>query len=160
MDFVLDQPPSRLIATASLSLARNLSIHAAASRSALLHSSSPSSSSFSSSFSGFSLGIGDFNSSDGRSFRRGGGGGAAGRFVVIVGKAVLCSMKRSRSCKSLARTHEFRKRMQTSAVGRLIGRCSALSLTPTAAKRECARIGLLARYCAASSRLLWEMDWG
>ncbi|CAN1283779.1 50S ribosomal protein L34, chloroplastic [Linum perenne] len=110
------QPPSRLAVTASLSLTRNLSIHAAASRSGLLHSSSPASSSFSLSFSGLSLGIGDFNSGNGRSFRRGGGGG---RFVVRAGKAALCLTKRNRSCKSLARTHGFRKRMQTTA-GRAI----------------------------------------
>ncbi|CAN0853386.1 50S ribosomal protein L34, chloroplastic [Linum grandiflorum] len=102
------QPPSRLVATASLSLNRNLSIHAAASRSGLLHSS------FSSSFSGLSLGIGDFNSGSNVTNNRRGG-----KFVVRAGKAALCLTKRNRSCKSLARTHGFRRRMKTTA-GRAI----------------------------------------
>ncbi|XP_078435716.1 ribosomal protein L34 [Wolffia australiana] len=75
----------------------------------LLHTSflsSPSGSlSFPSSFSGLSLGL-DLGSGPGPKERRRG-------LVVRAGKAALCLTKRSRSRKSLARTHGFRRRMRT-----------------------------------------------
>ncbi|XP_062161550.1 large ribosomal subunit protein bL34c [Alnus glutinosa] len=85
------------------------------SASGLLHCSFiPSSSSFSSSlsfpssFSGLSLGL-DLNSSIGV-------GREKGRSLVVrAGKAALCQTKRSRSRKSLARTHGFRRRMRTTS---------------------------------------------
>ncbi|TKY71822.1 50S ribosomal protein L34 [Spatholobus suberectus] len=55
---------------------------------------------------GLSLGL-DLTSNVGA--RRGKGSG----LVVRAGKAALCQTKRSRSRKSLARTHGFRKRMST-----------------------------------------------
>ncbi|TQE01024.1 hypothetical protein C1H46_013301 [Malus baccata] len=80
----------------------------AAARSPLLHCSFTSSSSIASTsaFSGLSLGL-DLSSSVGVGRRRGSG------LVVRAGKAALCLTKRSRSRKSLARTHGFRRRMRT-----------------------------------------------
>ncbi|CAN6553173.1 unnamed protein product [Malus baccata var. baccata] len=80
----------------------------AAARSPLLHCSFISSSSIASgsAFSGLSLGL-DLSSSIGVGRRRGSG------LVVRAGKAALCLTKRSRSRKSLARTHGFRRRMRT-----------------------------------------------
>ncbi|KAB2637310.1 50S ribosomal protein L34 [Pyrus ussuriensis x Pyrus communis] len=80
----------------------------AAARSPLLHCSFISSSSIASTsaFSGLSLGL-DLSSSVGVGRRRGCG------LVVRAGKAALCLTKRSRSRKSLARTHGFRRRMRT-----------------------------------------------
>ncbi|CAL0309283.1 unnamed protein product [Lupinus luteus] len=74
----------------------------------LLHSSfiSSSSLSFPSSLSGLSLGL-DLASNVG------GRGGKRRGLVVRAGKAALCQTKRSRSRKSLARTHGFRRRMRT-----------------------------------------------
>ncbi|GAB2298605.1 hypothetical protein Dimus_032674 [Dionaea muscipula] len=74
----------------------------------------PSSSFFTSSFSGLSLthnigGVGGSNSNSNR----------CRRLVVRAGKAALCLTKRSRSRKSLARTHGFRRRMRTTS-GRAI----------------------------------------
>ncbi|RXH99106.1 hypothetical protein DVH24_011431 [Malus domestica] len=57
-------------------------------------------------FHGLSLGL-DLSSSVGVGRRRGSG------LVVRAGKAALCLTKRSRSRKSLARTHGFRRRMRT-----------------------------------------------
>ncbi|CAL1388347.1 unnamed protein product [Linum trigynum] len=107
--------------SASLSLTtgttsrRNFSMNASStSRSGLLHCSFLSSptSSFSSSFSGLSLGTVGL-SSGGESRKRSGG------LVVRAGKAALCLTKRNRSRKSLARTHGFRRRMRTTS-GRAI----------------------------------------
>ncbi|XP_050225324.1 50S ribosomal protein L34, chloroplastic [Mercurialis annua] len=84
-------------------------------RSGLLHCSflsSSSSLSLPSSFSGLSLGL-DLNSSTALRKARGYG------LVVRAGKAALCQTKRSRSRKSLARTHGFRRRMKTTS-GRAI----------------------------------------
>ncbi|OIV91694.1 hypothetical protein TanjilG_26547 [Lupinus angustifolius] len=80
----------------------------------LLHSSfiSSSSLSFPSSLSGLSLGL-DLASNVG------GRGGKRRGLVVRAGKAALCQTKRSRSRKSLARTHGFRRRMRTTG-GRAI----------------------------------------
>ncbi|KAB1222049.1 50S ribosomal protein L34, chloroplastic [Morella rubra] len=80
------------------------------SRSGLLHCSFVPSSSFSfpSSFSGLSLGL-DLNSSIGVGRQKG------RSLVVRAGKAALCQTKRSRSRKSLARTHGFRRRMRTTS---------------------------------------------
>nr|XP_017232039.1 PREDICTED: 50S ribosomal protein L34, chloroplastic [Daucus carota subsp. sativus] len=64
----------------------------------------------SSSFSGLSLGL-NFNTGIKTEKSRG--------LVVRAGKAALCQTKRSRSRKSLARTHGFRKRMSTTS-GRAI----------------------------------------
>ncbi|KAF5742333.1 hypothetical protein HS088_TW09G00377 [Tripterygium wilfordii] len=70
---------------------------------------SPSSSlSFPSSFSGSSLGW-DLNSNVGVRKEKGRG------LVVRAGKAALCLTKRSRSRKSLATTHGFRRRMRTTS---------------------------------------------
>ncbi|KAM6579300.1 hypothetical protein CsatA_003074 [Cannabis sativa] len=78
----------------------------------LLHCSLlPSSSSqlgFPSSLSGLSFGV-ELRSNIG--LRRGKHGG----LVVRAGKAALCLTKRSRSRKSLARTHGFRRRMRTTS---------------------------------------------
>ncbi|KAH0459086.1 hypothetical protein IEQ34_011900 [Dendrobium chrysotoxum] len=60
----------------------------------------------SSSFSGLSLGLGLVPSRVAKQNKRQG-------LVVRAGKAVLCMTKRSRSRKSLARTHGFRRRMRT-----------------------------------------------
>ncbi|XP_048447279.1 50S ribosomal protein L34, chloroplastic-like [Pyrus x bretschneideri] len=57
-------------------------------------------------FEGLSLGL-DLSSTVGVGRRRGSG------LVVRAGKAALCLTKRSRSRKSLARTHGFRRRMRT-----------------------------------------------
>ncbi|KAM1045682.1 hypothetical protein FF1_036605 [Malus domestica] len=86
----------------------SLSGGAAAARSPLLHCSfiSSSSTASTSAFSGLSLGL-DLSSSVGVGRRRGSG------LVVRAGKAALCLTKRSRSRKSLARTHGFRRRMRT-----------------------------------------------
>ncbi|KAJ7968691.1 50S ribosomal protein L34, chloroplastic [Quillaja saponaria] len=89
--------------------------HNPAARSGLLHCSflcSTSAVSFPSSFSGMSLGL-DLISNVG--VGRGKGRG----LVVRAGKAALCQTKRSRSRKSLARTHGFRRRMRTTS-GRAI----------------------------------------
>ncbi|KAK7302925.1 hypothetical protein RJT34_13822 [Clitoria ternatea] len=78
-------------------------------RSHLLHCSflsPPSPLSFPSSISGLSIGL-DLTSNVGGRREKGGG------LVVRAGKAALCQTKRSRSRKSLARTHGFRKRMST-----------------------------------------------
>ncbi|KAF9589911.1 hypothetical protein IFM89_029527 [Coptis chinensis] len=83
-------------------------------RSGLLHCSFfPSSTSLSSpsSFSGVSLGI-NFSVSNVKTRKRSG-------HVVCAGRAALCLTKRSRSRKSLARTHGFRRRMRTTG-GRAI----------------------------------------
>ncbi|KAM1592834.1 hypothetical protein EV2_037713 [Malus domestica] len=74
---------------------------AAAARSPLLHCSF-----ISSALSGLSLGL-DLSSSVGVGRKRGSG------LVVRAGKAALCLSKRSRSRKSLARTHGFRRCMRT-----------------------------------------------
>ncbi|XP_060973717.1 large ribosomal subunit protein bL34c [Cannabis sativa] len=80
----------------------------------LLHCSFLSSSStssqlgFPSSLSGLSFGV-ELRSNIG--LRRGKHGG----LVVRAGKAALCLTKRSRSRKSLARTHGFRRRMRTTS---------------------------------------------
>jgi large subunit ribosomal protein L34 len=59
-------------------------------------------------FPGLSLGL-DLNSSIGV-------GREKGRCLVVrAGKAALCQTKRSRSRKSLARTHGFRRRMRTTS---------------------------------------------
>ncbi|KAI3996868.1 hypothetical protein MKX01_021144 [Papaver californicum] len=85
------------------------------SHSGLLHcsfTSSPTSLFSSSSFSGISLGVNlDMNKGLIRDRSRG--------LVVRAGKAALCLTKRSRSRKSLARTHGFRLRMRTTG-GRAI----------------------------------------
>ncbi|KAG5235047.1 hypothetical protein OIU78_024759 [Salix suchowensis] len=110
-------------ASASLSLTsgsgtkRSFSMNVATNsttRSGVLHCSFLSSSSLSlpSSFSGLSLGL-DLNSNIG--VRKDIGRG----LVVRAGKAALCQTKRSRSRKSLARTHGFRRRMRTTS-GRAI----------------------------------------
>ncbi|CAM8979602.1 unnamed protein product [Rhodiola kirilowii] len=79
-------------------------------RSGLLHCSffpsAPSALSFPSSVSGLGLGL-NFSAGDGGNKRRG--------LVVRAGKAALCLTKRSRSRKSLARTHGFRVRMSTTS---------------------------------------------
>ncbi|KAJ4980388.1 hypothetical protein NE237_031225 [Protea cynaroides] len=75
----------------------------------LLHCSfvpSASSLSFPSSFTGLSLGV-DFNFNSGVRRKQG------RSLVVKAGKAALGLTKRSRSRKSLARTHGFRRRMRT-----------------------------------------------
>ncbi|XP_027334418.1 50S ribosomal protein L34, chloroplastic [Abrus precatorius] len=98
-----------LTVSTSSSLSFNVSRRGSNARSPLLHCSflsSPSSLSFPSSVSGLSLGL-DLTSNIG--VRRGKGCG----LVVRAGKAALCQTKRSRSRKSLARTHGFRKRMST-----------------------------------------------
>lgn len=108
--------------SASLSLSigsrpkSSVSLNLAATRSGLLHcslirsSSSSLSLSSTSSFSGLSLGL-NFNHGITTEKSRG--------LVVRAGKAALCQTKRSRSRKSLARTHGFRKRMSTTG-GRAI----------------------------------------
>nr|ACU15520.1 unknown [Glycine max] len=91
------------------SLSLNLTRTCSSARSPLLHCSflsSPSHLSSPSSVSGLSLGL-DLTSNVGT--KRGKGSG----LVVRAGKAALCLTKRSRSRKSLARTHGFRKRMST-----------------------------------------------
>ncbi|XP_077230126.1 ribosomal protein L34 [Tasmannia lanceolata] len=83
-------------------------------RSGLLHSSfvsPPTSLSFPSSFSGLSLRV-DFSYS--KMVRE-----KSRVLQVRAGKAALCLTKRSRSRKSLARTHGFRRRMRTTS-GRAI----------------------------------------
>ncbi|KAE9591672.1 hypothetical protein Lal_00038806 [Lupinus albus] len=95
---------SRPTLTTTSSLSFNSS--SSSSSSLLLHSSFTSSSSslsLPSSLSGLSLGL-DLGSNVGGK-RRG--------LVVRAGKAALCQTKRSRSRKSLARTHGFRRRMRT-----------------------------------------------
>ncbi|KAK7246372.1 hypothetical protein RIF29_41240 [Crotalaria pallida] len=92
------------------SLSLKSSSSSSSQRSPLLHSSFISSSlssfSFPSSLSGLSLGL-DLASNIGvRGEKRRG-------LVVSAGKAALCQTKRSRSRKSLARTHGFRRRMRT-----------------------------------------------
>ncbi|KAL1212804.1 Large ribosomal subunit protein bL34c [Cardamine amara subsp. amara] len=73
----------------------------------LLHCSFLSSPlSLSSPFSGLSIAF-DLSSQTSGQKRRG--------LVVRAGKAALCQTKRSRSRKSLARTHGFRKRMRTTS---------------------------------------------
>ncbi|KAG4945667.1 hypothetical protein AAZX31_15G078900 [Glycine max] len=104
-------PSASLILTAPKpsSLSLNLTRTCSTARSPLLHCSflsSPSLLSPPSSISGLSLGL-DLTSNFGT--RRGKGSG----LVVRAGKAALCLTKRSRSRKSLARTHGFRKRMST-----------------------------------------------
>ncbi|KAL2930848.1 50S ribosomal protein L34 chloroplastic, partial [Bienertia sinuspersici] len=59
-------------------------------------------------FAGLSLGL-DLASKSGVSTDR------CRRIVVRAGKAALCQTKRSRSRKSLARTHGFRLRMSTTS---------------------------------------------
>ncbi|XP_062095879.1 large ribosomal subunit protein bL34c [Humulus lupulus] len=91
----------------SMNVTKNLSLG-----SQLLHCSFlPSSSSslgFPSSVSGSSLGVElSSNIGLGRGKRRG--------LVVRAGKPALCLTKRSRSRKSLARTHGFRRRMRTTS---------------------------------------------
>ncbi|KAK2447403.1 60S ribosomal protein L34 [Trifolium repens] len=96
-----------LTASKSTSLALNSST----TRSPLLHcsfASSPSSLSFhSSSISGLSLGV-DLKSNVGPRRQSG-----RGLVIVAAGRSALCLTKRSRSRKSLARTHGFRIRMRT-----------------------------------------------
>ncbi|KAA8515143.1 hypothetical protein F0562_018322 [Nyssa sinensis] len=98
---------SRRISSVSLNMATS-----APTRSGLLHCSFVPSSSLSlslpSSFSGLSLGL-DRNPSIGVGREKGRG------LVVRAGKAALCTTKRNRSRKSLARTHGFRKRMSTTS---------------------------------------------
>ncbi|CAN8290926.1 unnamed protein product [Cochlearia groenlandica] len=86
----------------------SLSSSASASASSqLLHCSFLSSSlSLSSTFSGLSIA---FDLSGGASCQKRRG------LVVRAGKAALCQTKRSRSRKSLARTHGFRRRMRTTS---------------------------------------------
>nr|CAD1829583.1 unnamed protein product [Ananas comosus var. bracteatus] len=88
------------------------------SSSSLLHSSFlsfPSASlSFPSSFSGLSLGINLGSNRVVRERYRG--------LQVRAGKAALCMTKRSRSRKSLARTHGFRRRMRTTSGRALLKR--------------------------------------
>ncbi|KAF5728717.1 50S ribosomal protein L34 chloroplastic-like [Tripterygium wilfordii] len=92
------------------SVSVNLATNNHFTRPGLLHCSfiSPSLS-FASSFSGSSLGL-DVNSMVGVRKEKGRGG-----LVVRAGKAALCLTKRSRSRKSLARTHGFRRRMRTTS---------------------------------------------
>ncbi|CAJ2658872.1 50S ribosomal protein L34, chloroplastic [Trifolium pratense] len=89
----------------------SLNLNSSITRSPLLHcsfTSSPSSISFqSSSFSGLSLGL-DLKSNVGPKRQNG-----RGFVVVAAGRSALCLTKRSRSRKSLARTHGFRRRMRT-----------------------------------------------
>ncbi|KAL9234007.1 hypothetical protein vseg_008931 [Gypsophila vaccaria] len=84
--------------------------------SGLTHSSflSPSTS-LSSSFSGLSLNLDLATNVDADSRR-------CNRLVVRAGKAALCLTKRSRSRKSLARTHGFRLRMSTTSGRALLKR--------------------------------------
>ncbi|XP_019162571.1 PREDICTED: 50S ribosomal protein L34, chloroplastic isoform X1 [Ipomoea nil] len=84
-------------------------------RCSFVSASSPLSSISSSSFSGSSLGL-SFNINTGVSTGR--------RRVLVVraGKAALCQTKRSRSRKSLARTHGFRRRMRTTSGRALLKR--------------------------------------
>ncbi|XP_074272341.1 large ribosomal subunit protein bL34c [Silene latifolia] len=84
--------------------------------SGLLHSSfiSPSNS-VTSSFSGLSLGL-DLATNVGV------GSGRCNRLVVRAGKPALCLTKRSRSRKSLARTHGFRLRMRSTGGRALLKR--------------------------------------
>ncbi|KAK1575162.1 hypothetical protein Q3G72_003132 [Acer saccharum] len=114
----------RMIPSASLTLRTgrsSVSVNAATAttttRPGLLHCSflSSSSLSFASSFSGLSLGL-DFNSKIGIRKEKG------HRLVVRAGKAALCQTKRSRSRKSLARTHGFRRRMRTTSGRALLKR--------------------------------------
>ncbi|OAY74832.1 50S ribosomal protein L34, chloroplastic-like [Ananas comosus] len=94
-----------------LSLSRAPMARSSSSSSSLLHSSFlsfPSASlSFPSSFSGLSLGIDLGSNRVVRERYRG--------LQVRAGKAALCMTKRSRSRKSLARTHGFRRRMRTTS---------------------------------------------
>ncbi|KAF8053844.1 hypothetical protein N665_1371s0015 [Sinapis alba] len=108
--------PSISVPSASLSLRagsrRCLSSTSSASASSqLLHCSFLSSSlSLASSFSGLSIAFDLSSGTSGLSSsqkRRG--------LVVRAGKAALCQTKRSRSRKSLARTHGFRLRMRTTS---------------------------------------------
>ncbi|KAK9714570.1 hypothetical protein RND81_06G104200 [Saponaria officinalis] len=73
------------------------------------------STSLSSSFSGMSLNL-DLATNVGT------GTGRCNRLVVRAGKAALCQTKRSRSRKSLARTHGFRIRMRTTGGRALLKR--------------------------------------
>ncbi|GAU46862.1 hypothetical protein TSUD_385390 [Trifolium subterraneum] len=97
----------------SLTPSKSTSLTLNSTRSPLLHcsftsSSSPSSLSFhSSSISGLSLGL-DFKSNVGPRRQSG-----RGLVIVAAGRSALCLTKRSRSRKSLARTHGFRIRMRT-----------------------------------------------
>ncbi|KMT04518.1 hypothetical protein BVRB_8g181800 [Beta vulgaris subsp. vulgaris] len=89
---------------------KSVTFNGAFTRSGSLHCSflAPSSSLSSTSFSGLSLGL-DLASN------RGAGANRCRRLVVRAGKAALCQTKRSRSRKSLARTHGFRLRMRTTS---------------------------------------------
>ncbi|XP_020114214.1 50S ribosomal protein L34, chloroplastic-like [Ananas comosus] len=101
-----------------LSLSRAPMARSSSSSSSLLHSSFlsfPSASlSFPSSFSGLSLGIDLGSNKVVRERYRG--------LQVRAGKAALCMTKRSRSRKSLARTHGFRRRMRTTSGRALLKR--------------------------------------
>ncbi|GMN43578.1 hypothetical protein TIFTF001_012782 [Ficus carica] len=92
------------------SLSTNVAGSSHSRRSGLLHCSFLPSSSlgFPSSVSGLSLGL-DLNSNVGI------GRGKCHGLVVRAGKPALCLTKRSRSRKSLARTHGFRRRMRTTS---------------------------------------------
>ncbi|KAJ6795031.1 50S ribosomal protein L34, chloroplastic-like [Iris pallida] len=70
--------------------------------------------SFPSSFSGLSLGVDWRATTVVKEVRRG--------LQVRAGKAALCMTKRSRSRKSLARTHGFRRRMRTTSGRALLQR--------------------------------------
>ncbi|CAF1970882.1 hypothetical protein HID58_075285 [Brassica napus] len=100
------------VPSASLSLRTGsrrspFSLGSSSTSSQLLHCSFLSSSlSLSSAFSGLSIAF-DFSIGTNGQKRRG--------LVVRAGKAALCQTKRSRSRKSLARTHGFRLRMRTTS---------------------------------------------
>ncbi|ESQ33967.1 hypothetical protein EUTSA_v10008967mg [Eutrema salsugineum] len=82
----------------------------ASASSQLLHCSFLSSSlSLSSTFSGLSIAFDVSNGTSGMNGQKRRG------LVVRAGKAALCQTKRSRSRKSLARTHGFRRRMRTTS---------------------------------------------
>ncbi|KNA18199.1 hypothetical protein SOVF_073030 [Spinacia oleracea] len=102
--------------TGSRTTNKRVSFNGGSARSGSLHCSflAPSSS-LSSNFSGLSLGL-DLTSNTGVSTDR------CRRFVVRAGKAALCLTKRSRSRKSLARTHGFRLRMSTTSGRALLKR--------------------------------------
>ncbi|KAJ8761359.1 hypothetical protein K2173_001488 [Erythroxylum novogranatense] len=106
------QTPSASLSLFTGSKTRTLSATTSTPRPCLLQSSFISSPlsllSSSSSFSGSSLGL-DMDSNIGFQKRNGFG------LVVRAGKPALCLTKRSRSRKSLARTHGFRRRMRTTS---------------------------------------------
>ncbi|KAF4362283.1 hypothetical protein F8388_008167 [Cannabis sativa] len=102
---------SRTSTSLSMNVTKNPSLGSRLLHCSFLPSSSSQlgfSSSSSSAVSGLSFGV-ELRSNIG--LRRGKHGG----LVVRAGKAALCLTKRSRSRKSLARTHGFRRRMRTTS---------------------------------------------